>query len=225
MRILEHENITSKKKKIILTIILIFGFLFFLLNVGSARAETEVVPCKTFCESTNECGYEISYSEYLCRKIGVSGGHDLCDVCKFDEVDGIARVYNCCCQDDNNVEDCYVGGLFGGDRSAVCLCCGDCTLNDLLYIGVSVAELILKYLGVIALALFVLGGIIWITSGGSKDKVQKGAAIIKGAIIGMIIVIVAFSVVRVIMKDILKVDQVEMPGSIPESSSIEHRIS
>jgi len=226
MRTLEHENITPKKKKIIFAIILVCGFLFFLLNIDSAKAQAN---CVNFCTGEGKepaCKYTILKDDdnfqFLCRKVGTKGENQaLCDVCALDKKDGTARVYNCCCQNDNKVTNCYVGGLFGGDRTAVCACCGDCTLNDLLYIGVSVAELILKYLGVVALALFVLGGIIWITSGGSKEKVKKGAAIIKGAIIGMIIVIVAFLVVRVIMEDILNV------GSeyLPESSSEEHRIS
>jgi len=135
----------------------------------------------------------------------------------------------CFCQGDsanpalsgNKITNCHTGGLFRDWHTAVCACCGDCTLNDLLYIGASVAELILKYLGVIALFLFVLGGIIWITSGGSKEKVKKGTAILKGAIVGMIIVIVAYSAIRIIMKDMLGVDS----DYLPESSNREYRIS
>jgi len=206
----------NNKKKIIFTIILIFGFLFFLLNVDSTKAG---VNCNVFCET--ECGLGTGSS--LCRLMGVkaSSGAQLCSCCKAGEIVDNDLKYECTCQNDNKVIDCYAGGLFKGDRTAVCFCCGDCTPDDLLYIGVSIAELILKYLGVIALALFVLGGIVWITSGGSKQRVQKGMAIIKGAIIGMIIVIVAFLVVRVIMKDILKVDS----EYLPESSSKEHIIS
>jgi len=207
-----------RKNKIIFTIILIFGFLFFLLNADSVKAG---VNCNVFCEE--ECGLETGSS--LCRLMGVksSSGTELCSCCKAGEIVGNDLKYECTCQNDNKVIDCYAGGLFKGDRTAVCLCCGDCTPDDLLYIGVSIAELILKYLGVIALALFVLGGIVWITSGGSKDKVQKGMAIIKGAIIGMIIVIVAFLVVRVIMKDILEVDSSYLPES--QSSSEKYKDS
>jgi len=216
----------NNKKKIIFTIILIFGFLFFLLNVDSVKAG---VNCDNFCTGEgNEpaCQYTISKTtdnfQYLCRQVGIeSSKKPLCDVCQFISEDGTARKYNCCCQNTNKITDCYVGGLFGGDRTAVCACCGDCSPDDLLYIGVSIAELILKYLGVIALALFVLGGIVWITSGGSKQRVQKGMAIIKGAIIGMIIVIVAFLVVRVIMKDILEVDPEYLPKSQSSSEKYE----
>ena len=223
MRTLEHENITSRKKKIIFTIF-IFGLLFFVLNTNIVKAGGVSGSCFNFCTGGGKepaCEYTIKEDDdnfqFLCRKIGVKAEDQaLCDVCAFDREVRTARVYNCCCQNDNKITNCYVGGLFGGDRTAVCACCGDCSLDDVLYIGVSIAENILKYLGVIALALFVLGGIIWITSGGSKEKVKKGVAIIKGAIIGMIIVIVAYSAVRIIMKDMLSIDKGDMPGSIPE---------
>jgi len=217
----------NNKKKIIFTVF-IFGLLFFVLNVDTVRAAGQAGPCNGFCEehcSTLQPGGKDFDSG--CRKIGLKsdGVNALCSCCHdcqpIPGSSSSSRICQCTCQDDNEVQDCYVGGLFGGWRAAVCVCCGDCTLNDLLYIGVSVAELILKYLGVIALALFVLGGIIWITSGGSKEKVKKGVAIIRGAIVGMIIVITAFLVVRVIMKDVLKVDS----GYLPKSSSQEYKIS
>ena len=215
----------NNKKKIIFTVF-IFGLLFFAFNIDTAKAGGVSSPCKTFCEKSENCPLLKADEDGFddgCRVIGIkSDGQAWCSCCQCTYVDLTKNedvVCKCMCQDKNPVTDCYTGGLFGGWRTAVCACCGDCTLNDLLYIGVSVAELILKYLGVIALALFVLGGIIWITSGGSKEKVKKGVAIIKGAIIGMIIVITAFLVVKVIMEDVLKVDS----GYLPKSSSIEHK--
>ncbi len=226
MGTLEHGNITSKKKKIIFAIF-IFALLFFVLNADVVKAEGSSGPCNEFCG--RECptlqidGEDFDYG---CRKIGLKsdGATALCSCCQCTFIDLSKNknvVCDCNCQDENKIKDCYVGGLFGGWRTAVCSCCGDCTLNDLLYIGVSIAELILKYLGVIALFIFILGGIIWITSGGAQEKVKKGTAIIKGAIIGIIIVITAFLVVRVIMRDILKVDS----EYLPESSSREYKIS
>lgn len=218
MGTLEHGNITPKKKKVVFAIMFICGFLFFVLNTNSVKA---AINCNNFCQ--NKCGLETG-NESLCRLIGAkSSGGELCSCCKKGEIVGNNLKYQCVCQNDNKVVDCYVGGLFKGDRTAVCLCCGDCSLNDLLYIGVSIAELILKYLGVVALFLFILGGIIWITSGGAKQKIEKGITIIKGAIVGMIIVIVAFLAVRLIMKEVLNVGGGEMPESIPESSSKEYK--
>ncbi len=210
----------DNKKKVIF-IILVFGLLFFKLNANLARAEGAAGPCNGFCEKKcpklKKSGIDYDNG---CRVVGVNGNNALCSCCDCNTVGNDLKC-DCQCQNENKITDCYVGGLFRDQRVAVCACCGDCTPDDLLYIGVSVAELILKYLGVIALAFFVLGGIIWITSGGSNQKVQKGMAILRGAIIGMIIVIVAYSMVRIIMKDVLKVDS----KYLPEPTSEEQRTS
>ncbi len=106
-------------------------------------------------------------------------------------------VCDCTCQGSNNVNDCYVGWLI---NDPVCACCGDCTLNNFIGLAVNVADKILQFLGVFALLFIVVGGIIWITSGGSADKVKKGKDIIKGAIVGLVIVLISFTIVRMVMK-------------------------
>ncbi len=111
--------------------------------------------------------------------------------------EGETNVYHCICQSVNEVEDCHIGFLIS---NPVCSCCGDCVLNDFLLMGVNAAGNVLGFTGVFALLFFIIGGIIWITSGGSAEKVKKGKDMIKGAIVGLIIVLVAFTVVRVVME-------------------------
>ncbi len=124
--------------------------------------------------------------------------------------EGETNVYHCICQSVNEVEDCHVGELIS---HPVCACCGDCTLNDFLRLGTGVADIILRYLGVAALLLFVVGGIMWITSGGSSERVQKGKKIITGSIIGMVIVLFAFTLTRSLMKAL------EIEEYLPEEKS------
>ncbi|MBL7141540.1 hypothetical protein ISS21_00345 [Patescibacteria group bacterium] len=111
--------------------------------------------------------------------------------------EGKTNVYHCICQSVEEVKDCHVGELIS---DPICACCGDCTLDDFLRLGTNVADIILRYLGVAALLLFVVGGIMWITSGGSSERVQKGKKIITGSIIGMVIVLFAFTLTRSLMK-------------------------
>lgn len=102
--------------------------------------------------------------------------------------------YDCTCQSANKVENGELGKLI---TDPVCAFCGDCTLNNFLELGVNISKIILKYLGVFALLMFVIGGVIWITSGGSSEKVQLGKKIISGAVVGMVIVLGAVLIVRV----------------------------
>src|SRR6056297_1966894 len=76
--------------------------------------------------------------------------------------------WTCTCQ-NSNVVQCQVGNIIS---DPICACCGDCTLNNFLGIGINLANLIFKYLGVVALLFFVIGGVIWVTSGGSQERIK-----------------------------------------------------
>ncbi|MFA5050811.1 MAG: pilin [Patescibacteria group bacterium] len=117
-------------------------------------------------------------------------------VYKTTEENG-SKTYNCFCQGTNNVENCHVGGLIS---QPICACCGDCIPDDFLRLGLNIANIILKYLGVIALVLFIFGGIMWMTSAGSEEKVKKGKAVIMGAVVGMAIVLSAYVIVQMLMQ-------------------------
>ncbi len=110
-----------------------------------------------------------------------------------DYVEG--ESWNCLCQGTNTRNDCRVGNIIS---NPVCACCGDCTLNDFISIGTNLANLIFKYLGVAALLFFVIGGLMWITSGGDKNRIKKGKDILKNALIGLAIIIAANLIIRLV---------------------------
>lgn len=202
------------KKYIFLKIILLLFFFsfFFSSNLSLAEAANN---CNNFCK--DNCGLENNPN--LCRIVGAGGSNMICSCCSARA--GQENMYECYCQNSNKVI-CEVGGLFGGEKMAICSCCGDCNLDDFLYIGVNVAENILKYMAAFALLAFVLGGLMWITSGGSKPRIQKGVAIIKGSLIGLVIIIFAFLMIRVIMEKVLRVEDQYLPKS---TSAQEQEIS
>ncbi len=106
-------------------------------------------------------------------------------------------ICDCTCQKDNMVKKCYVGTFIS---NPVCACCGDCTLNDMIGLFTNQANRILKLSGIFAMLLLVVGGIVWMTSGGSAERVKKGTDIIKGTVIGLIIIFIAFTIVRIVMQ-------------------------
>jgi len=81
-----------------------------------------------------------------------------------------------------------------------CLVNGNCQLNDMLRLAVNVANIILKYMGIVALVLFIYGGILWITSGGSQDRIKTGRDIVIGALIGIVLIVSAYLIVTAVMK-------------------------
>lgn len=116
--------------------------------------------------------------------------------CNCQMVNG-EKICTCMCQSANEVPNCKIGWLIS---DPICACCGDCTLENFLELGINLANQILKYLGIVALAAFILGGLVWLTSAGSKEKVEKGKKIIVGALIGLVIVLFSFVIVRFVMK-------------------------
>jgi len=87
-----------------------------------------------------------------------------------------------------------------------CIETGDCTPNHVLQMFINLSKMILSILGVVALVLFVIGGIIYLTSAGSPQRVEQGTSILKGTIIGIIIVLCSWSVVYFIL-DVLGADK------------------
>ena len=66
-----------------------------------------------------------------------------------------------------------------------------------------IAQLInftLSLVGSISLLLFVYGGIIWMTSAGSPEKIKKGRDIIVWAVIGLAVVFMSYILVRFVIQ-------------------------
>lgn len=59
---------------------------------------------------------------------------------------------------------------------------------------------VLGLIGTVSLILFIYGGLIWMTSAGSPDKVKKGRDIIVWAVIGMAVVFTSYILVKFIIQ-------------------------
>lgn len=65
-----------------------------------------------------------------------------------------------------------------------------------------VIDAALGVVGSLALLMFVFGGITWMTSAGSAEKVKKGRDILVWSAIGLVIVFSAYGLTRVLIKGI-----------------------
>lgn len=59
---------------------------------------------------------------------------------------------------------------------------------------------VLGLIGTVSLLLFIYGGLIWMTSAGSSDKVKKGRDILVWAVIGMAVVFSSYILVKFIIQ-------------------------
>lgn len=69
-------------------------------------------------------------------------------------------------------------------------------LNCLLEVGVNVVKLILGLSGSVVLIYFLYGGFLWLTSAGSADQVKKGKSVVVNAVIGLVIIFGAYTLIQ-----------------------------
>jgi Type IV secretion system pilin len=72
----------------------------------------------------------------------------------------------------------------------------NCGLNDMLQLGVNIANWILGIVGAVALLFFVYGGFVFILSAGNEEKVKEGKTILMNAIIGLVIVFASYLIIQ-----------------------------
>lgn len=58
---------------------------------------------------------------------------------------------------------------------------------------------ILGVVGAIALLMFVYGGFLWLISAGVPDRVKKGKEVMKWAVLGLVVIVGAYTIVRAIV--------------------------
>ena len=75
--------------------------------------------------------------------------------------------------------------------------------NPAQAIGV-VIKAVMGIVGSIALAMFIYGGLLWLTSGGNPDRIKKGKDILMWAVIGLVVIFVSYNLVNLIITTVAK---------------------
>ena len=80
-----------------------------------------------------------------------------------------------------------------------CTASGNCGLDDIVKTGVSFANLLMTLAGAMFFGTFIYGGAMYLLSFGRSEWVSKGTKAMTGAMIGMGIVLAAWTIVRYIV--------------------------
>ena len=67
-----------------------------------------------------------------------------------------------------------------------------------------IIKIVLGLLGIIFLALTVYAGALWMTAAGEEDKVTKAMGILKTSVIGLVIILAAYSITYFVLDNIFK---------------------
>lgn len=77
--------------------------------------------------------------------------------------------------------------------------CGDYSLNDIIILIVSVSRWILGIVGSLTLIMFIYGGFTFLISAGSSEKVGEARKIIVAAVVGLLIVLSSFLIIKFVL--------------------------
>ncbi len=77
---------------------------------------------------------------------------------------------------------------------------GNYQLNDVVILIITASNLILRFVGSLALLFFIYGGIMFLISSGNTEQVTKAKGIVKAAVIGLIIVFASFLIISFVLR-------------------------
>jgi len=93
----------------------------------------------------------------------------------------------------------------------------DFGINDLTNSGLGTADIkttiqkilnvILGFLGIVATLIILLGGFKWMTSQGNTDKVDEAKRLIGAGVVGLIIILAAYAIVRFVLTEVYQATQ------------------
>jgi len=70
-------------------------------------------------------------------------------------------------------------------------------------IAASVINIILGFLGIVAVIIILLGGFKWMTGGGNEDKVGEAKKLIVAGVIGLVIIIASFAIATFVLNSLM----------------------
>lgn len=77
------------------------------------------------------------------------------------------------------------------------------TQGELTTIIGNIINILLGFLGILLLIYFLYAGFLWMTSGSSEDNVKKAKTMMKNAVIGLIIIVVAYALSNFVLTQIV----------------------
>ena len=71
--------------------------------------------------------------------------------------------------------------------------------GDVRDAAVSIIRYLMTFLGIIATAIILYGGFLWLTASGNQDRIEKAKKTIIAGIIGLVIILAAFAIVTFVV--------------------------
>jgi hypothetical protein len=70
-------------------------------------------------------------------------------------------------------------------------------------LAASVINVLMTFLGIIAVVIILLGGFKWMTAGGNEEKVEESKKLIRAGIIGLVIILAAWGIASYVVNTLV----------------------
>lgn len=90
--------------------------------------------------------------------------------------------------------------------------CGNVSAPE---IATAIVNIVVSIVGVLAVIMLVYGGAMWLTSAGNEEKIKKARGLILNAVIGLAIILMAFTISSFVLRSLTKATQ----GTASESAA------
>lgn len=97
---------------------------------------------------------------------------------------------------------------------------GSCTLDDVVQTGINFATFIMGLSGALFFAVFIYGGAMYLASFGNKSRVETGKKAIRGAVIGMVFVLGAWTIVNTLVQGLRYGKSPSDASTLPTASQL-----
>jgi len=67
----------------------------------------------------------------------------------------------------------------------------------------SLINVVIGFLGIVAVVMILIGGFMWMTAGGSEEKIKKAKALIFQGIIGLVIILASYAIATFVISSLL----------------------
>ncbi|MDD4996116.1 MAG: hypothetical protein PHW15_01380 [Patescibacteria group bacterium] len=71
----------------------------------------------------------------------------------------------------------------------------------------NIIKIVLSLLGLVAVVLVIIGGFQWMASAGNEDKIKSAKKLIGSALVGLIIVVLAYAIATFVISNIVEVTE------------------
>lgn len=76
--------------------------------------------------------------------------------------------------------------------------------KDVSSLAAQIIETILGLVGVLALVMFIYGGILWMTSAGKKEQVEKGKKTLVWSVLGLALVAFSYAILQFVLNVLIE---------------------